>query len=1208
MTFDSSWLIALADPLSARGNDLLASLPPNRKYLATGLAQLIGGDTARSRVTFEDEYRGAAQARDGERARLALALGWLAEVRHFNMFPGGCGGGSVELDLRWNGVERATAYDARARETRTWPGAASSQVEYRWVQFVTGRLPALATIRDAVSHPQKQMVLGLHVQSCELARDDARAVSPAAEPFVDRSIAEFQALAGDRAAADASLERAIAGYRSAADDVGVAGCLALGGDWAVAPVSSALVRNLMVADAGYPTSELAWMIEAVESATDGVDIDRARSAFDQARALYERFGTTRGIASVLLRLAYLARVEGQLDRQIALADEAAMRFKAADDLLHAQLARTGALLARLDARQFPEDREVAAAIGKWGAGSGSFSYALGLGLMMTRAGRQALLRDGDYEKAEACYQLALALNRALGAHCRQSQTLADLASLHQALGNRRRSQTQLDEAIDVLLPESDDEGLGHGLLGQRAALLVQQAYREALDHRDHAGMERALTRLARISTPGNDVAAFAVAGFIEETRQQGPVLIALYKGVAARNDGDDGTAETWFDQALAAARGEEPVNSLFLQAMVHATRRRYAEAVQAFDAYQQAVAAGAGLGSSLLSAMRTLSDVRAQQEVQIADRRSVEQRFSFMVRVKAYERAAEDLGILQRVAGADWWADDDRPWRSLSDIAEMHEGLGQFRDALDVYSEAIDQLERRRSLLSRDELKTALAADFGVQYLYFQAVRAALKLVREQAPDEQRRDAERRAFALSEKARARALLDLLAANVRQASSTGQESAAFRRWRQLTSSSELWRGMLARARSSGQSGGLVEVLQAKIEDSERELYGLEETIHGDAAQSLSASAAVISLEEAVSQLAPDTAILQYMSLGDELLVWAVTSSGMAHAHVDDLRASVLGRLVREFQSGCASGRSLELLDAHSRKLARYLLDPVGPVIDAHEKLHITPYGELNSLPFAALKWKGQWLGHQRTLTYLPSASMLQALARPSSTAPQEILAVGNPRMMTHQPPFGEVETLPPLEFAEAEATSVARLYGGTALTDAQASIDEIRPRLRAYRRLHFATHGLLYDEAPLLSGIALADGYVLTVQELMGITLDADVVVVSACRSGLGARTGGEEIVGLSRGLLAAGARAVIVSLWSVPDRSTAILMVRFHQNVRDGMDVAKALQEAAIWLSELDSDDLAAEEDKLRDMGSGPVQPTGSIHPRQWAPFVVIGV
>jgi CHAT domain-containing protein len=309
--------------------------------------------------------------------------------------------------------------------------------------------------------------------------------------------------------------------------------------------------------------------------------------------------------------------------------------------------------------------------------------------------------------------------------------------------------------------------------------------------------------------------------------------------------------------------------------------------------------------------------------------------------------------------------------------------------------------------------------------------------------------------------------------------------------------------------------------------------------------------------------------------------------------------------------------LELLEAQSKKLAAYLLDPIGPAIDAHEKLIVTPYGELNTLPFAALRWQGPWLGHQRTITYLPSASMLQALTRPASSAAQSILAVGNPRHMTHHPPFGDVRELAPLQYSEAEAYAVASLYDEAALTGAKASIDEVRPRLRAHRQLHFATHGVLYDEAPLLSGIALADGYVLTVQELMGIRLDADFVAVSACRSGLGARTGGEEIVGLSRGLLAAGARAVIVSLWSVPDPSTAVLMVRFHQNMRDGMEIAKALQQAESWLSTMSAAEFVAEkqklrdlgqEEKLRDLGAPRVQPAGPAHPQFWAPFVVIGL
>jgi len=142
------------------------------------------------------------------------------------------------------------------------------------------------------------------------------------------------------------------------------------------------------------------------------------------------------------------------------------------------------------------------------------------------------------------------------------------------------------------------------------------------------------------------------------------------------------------------------------------------------------------------------------------------------------------------MAGAEWWAEDERPWRPLSDIAEMHEGLGEgdtslvhYQEALRVYEQAIDELEQRRSLLTRDELKTALAADFGVQYLYFQAVRVAIKLARAANDPERRRAVQRRAFALSEQGRARALLDLLAANLRRPTGAAGESAELGRWRE-----------------------------------------------------------------------------------------------------------------------------------------------------------------------------------------------------------------------------------------------------------------------------------------------------------------------------------------------------------------------------------------------------------------------------------------
>src|SRR5688572_10639055 len=108
MANSSSWLSALADPWSVVPSpDMLMEDFKAWPALAVGVRQLLGGETGIARTTFEQQYRTAADNRDGGTALLALAFGWLAEVRHFNSFPEGYGAGSLEIALRWNGVERA---------------------------------------------------------------------------------------------------------------------------------------------------------------------------------------------------------------------------------------------------------------------------------------------------------------------------------------------------------------------------------------------------------------------------------------------------------------------------------------------------------------------------------------------------------------------------------------------------------------------------------------------------------------------------------------------------------------------------------------------------------------------------------------------------------------------------------------------------------------------------------------------------------------------------------------------------------------------------------------------------------------------------------------------------------------------------------------------------------------------------------------------
>ena len=165
-------------------------------------------------------------------------------------------------------------------------------------------------------------------------------------------------------------------------------------------------------------------------------------------------------------------------------------------------------------------------------------------------------------------------------------------------------------------------------------------------------------------------------------------------------------------------------------------------------------------------------------------------------------------------------------------------------------------------------------------------------------------------------------------------------------------------------------------------------------------------------------------------------------------------------------------------------------------------------------------------------------------------------------------------LPGLPGAEREARAIAALFNTDALTGDEATETLIKQRLPSARLIHLATHGLLeYGQleatgrlevpgAMVLAADAREDG-LLTAEEIFQLSLDADLVVLSACDTGLGNITG-DGVIGLSRSLMTAGAPSVIVSLWAVPDAPTAALMTTFYQQLQQGQSKAQALQQAML--------------------------------------------
>ncbi|MBC8122284.1 MAG: CHAT domain-containing protein, partial [Gemmatimonadaceae bacterium] len=188
-----------------------------------------------------------------------------------------------------------------------------------------------------------------------------------------------------------------------------------------------------------------------------------------------------------------------------------------------------------------------------------------------------------------------------------------------------------------------------------------------------------------------------------------------------------------------------------------------------------------------------------------------------------------------------------------------------------------------------------------------------------------------------------------------------------------------------------------------------------------------------------------------------------------------------------------------------------------------------------------------------------------------------LVMGNPKMPSTE--------LQPLPGSETEARAIASAYRVPALTGSDASETNFKQLAEGQSVIHLATHGLVNQREVLASSIALSkddknDGF-LTAAEVFELRLNAQLVVLSACETGLGALTG-DGVVGLSRAFISAGAPSVLVSLWPVEDQTTARVMEAFHRRW-SGVPLATALREAML---------------EMKNQGLGPAQ---------WAAFSLIG-
>jgi hypothetical protein len=507
----------------------------------------------------------------------------------------------------------------------------------------------------------------------------------------------------------------------------------------------------------------------------------------------------------------------------------------------------------------------------------------------------------------------------------------------------------------------------------------------------------------------------------------------------------------------------------------------------------------------------------------------------------------------------------------------VHEGLGEIAQAIQHYQKAASQTEQMASALTAEEHRTAFVADKLAPY------EALVTLYGSENPAA--------AFQWAEQAKSRALVDLLAAGVRPRLHIHDEMDVQLAERLQAAREEL--NWLYTRLTSGETRGEATGLAAgpdtwkKIEEREREATSLWRDLQGRHAEQFSLMrVAPLTPADVQAGLPQGSALVEYFVARGQLTAFVITHTDVkaypAICPITDVLPLLenLAFQFSKFQYGPLyyQRHRAAFLNATQTILAQLgekLLAPFWVELSALESLIIVPHGPLHALPFQALRMENRYLIERFAISYAPSAAVLKfcwekpVSAQASSPMQSKTLLVGVPDERAAH--------------VSDEIRELAHLFpDADVLLGEQATFAQVRELAQTCDILHLAAHGLFRPEAPLLSSIHLFDRW-MTVQDIYDLDLQASLVMLSACETGLGHDAGGDDLVGLVRGFLYAGARSLIVSLWSVDDESMTKLTTGFYTHWLAGQPKAQALRQAQLAL-------LQTYE-----------------HPFYWAPLVLVG-
>lgn len=437
-------------------------------------------------------------------------------------------------------------------------------------------------------------------------------------------------------------------------------------------------------------------------------------------------------------------------------------------------------------------------------------------------------------------------------------------------------------------------------------------------------------------------------------------------------------------------------------------------------------------------------------------------------------------------------------------------------------------------------------------------------------------------FGYIEQAKSRSLLDLMAqpARLSTADDSGQ-SELVRSIRGLREELNWYYHLIEREQlqPENNSRARIEKLERQAQDREADLArALQEATVAEANQAGFAVPALISLEEIRAGLAEDTALIEFFFVQERVLACVITRDKAEFAAVTlQTRIRKLLQLLRfqlsKFRLDSQyvakfKDAMFQSIQAHLQGLYQELIAPLRPLL-RQKHLVFVPHGQLHHVPFHALHDGRSYLIDQFSISYAPSGSVYAACKSKEANREGCALVMGIPNDLAPS-------------IAEEAKTLSAMLPNSQLLLGQEATEEALRRLGPGCRSLHIATHGSFRQDNPMFSSLRLGMSY-LSVYDIYQLRLPAEIVVLSGCATGLNVVSPGDELIGLARGFLQAGAQSLVLSLWDVHDASTRDFMVAFYRHLQQGNSRAGALQQAMMELR------------------------SAYPHPYYWAPFLLIG-